>query len=404
MGHMRGRILWLASVLTASIALAPAPVRGQGAEFPQPDVPLPFPIGHDRMDKGGLYVDGSWVMYRQTNPIKEQPIAFTGFQVFTNLNNVFFPGAFIGSHQLRLDAEDVAGPGTYQPGFRVGIGWRFENGAVIDFSYMNLQKAVYQHSASLVPPNGQFGTFQENTFLFSPVFNFPVEYAGPPDKVSAFFGIPGTPQGTAFGIWNGASEESIEFDQRTTEMQLTLRVPVYETECWRCYGLIGPRFFWIWERFKWRTVSLDVSGNAQPTDAAIYTNIVSNRMYGPHIGVGQDWYLGHRFACTLDLDGALYLDIVKERAKYELGLKDASPQSKRAITDYTVVPEARANFSLMWYPHEAIQIRVGYDVMAFFNSKASKTPVDFDYGSVAPPYSHVFRIFDGWNAGIGIIF
>jgi hypothetical protein len=404
MGHMRGRILWLACVLTASIALAPAPARGQGAEFPQPDVQLPWPLGHDRMDKGGLFLHGEFVMFKQTNPVKEEPVAFTGFQLFTNLGQLALPGAFIGSHQLRLDTEDVAGPSTYQPGFRVGIGWRFENGAVLDLSYMNLQKAVYNHSASLVPPNGQVGPFQENTFLFSPVFNFPIEFAGPPNKVSSTFGQGGDPLGAAFGIWNGAIEQSLEFDQRTSEVQLTLRVPIFETECWRCYGLVGPRFFWIWERFKWRTVSADALGDSLPTDVGIYTNIVSNRMYGPHLGCGQEWYLGHGFACNVDLDGALYLDIVKERAKYELGLKDASPQSKRSITDYAIVPEARANLGIMWYPHEAIQIRAGYDAMAFFNSKASKQPIDFDWGSVAPPYSHIFRLFHGFNAGIAIIF
>src|SRR5262249_349125 len=75
MGHMRGSILWLACVLTATIALAPAPVHGQGAEFPRPDVELPTPLGHDRMDKGGLFMHSEWVMFKQTNPIKEEPVA-----------------------------------------------------------------------------------------------------------------------------------------------------------------------------------------------------------------------------------------------------------------------------------------------------------------------------------------
>jgi hypothetical protein len=404
MGHMRGRKLGWACVLLAGLALLPARAFGQGEEFPRPDVELPFPLGHDRMDKGGLYLGGEFVMYKQTNPIKNQGIAFSGFTETSG--GVFgitgIPGQFVGSHALRLDAEQVAGPSTYQPGFKVLIGWRFEDASALEVSYMNLQKAVYNATATLIPPGLQVGVNQVDTFLFSPVYNFPLEYGGPLNKVGSLF--PFNIPGTVFGIWNGASLESIEFDQRTTQIEAVYRKPIFETECYRCYGLIGPRFFWIWERFKWRTVSYDANGNAGPTDAAIYTNIVSNRMYGGHMGFGQEWYMGHGVALSLDLEAALLLDIVKERAKYELGEKDLAPQNKRAITDYTVVPELQANLNVWWYPTEAVQVRVGYDVMTFFNTKGFHSPVDFKYGSVAPAYEHVFRYFHGLNAGIALIF
>jgi len=208
----------------------------------------------------------------------------------------------------------------------------------------------------------------------------------------------------ASSIWNAASLESIEFDPRASQIEASLRVPMHETECWRIYGLVGPRFFWVWERFKWRTVSTNLQGEASPFDVGIYTNIVSNRMYGAHVGIGQEWYLGHGFAVNCDVEGALFLDIIKERAKYELGEKDEAPQNKRAITDYRIVPEPEVRFNLMWYPHEAIELRVGYDAMLFFNTKASKTPVDFNWGQVAPPWSDYTRLFHGFNAGVAIIF
>jgi hypothetical protein len=238
--------------------------------------------------------------------------------------------------------------------------------------------------------------------LFSPVFNFPQEFGGPLNKVGTLF--PFNIPGNVFGIWNGASVESIQFVQRTSGGDIVYRVPISEVECYRCYGLIGPRFFWIWERFKWRTVSTDASGEAGAVDAADYTNIVSNRMYGAHRGFGQDWYLGHGFGVSLDFEGAVLLDIVKERAEYALGEKGLPPISKRSITQYETVPQIQARTDLWWYPHEAIQLRLGYEFMGFFNTKASSVPVDFNWGAINPAYNHVFRWFQGFNAGIALIF
>jgi hypothetical protein len=401
---MCGRIFGLAMLLTAAWAALPGRALGQGAEFPRPDVEMPWPLGHDRIDRGGLYLLGEFVMYQQTNPIKSQELAFSGFQEFTGGTSGItgIPGAFNGNHTLRLDANAVSGPKTFQPGFKIGIGWRFEDGSVLEINYMNLQKAVYNHTATFVPPNGQFGDNGANLFLFSPVFNFPQEFGGPANKVGALF--PFNIPGNVFGIWNGASTESIEFDQRTSGGDIVYRVPIAEVECYRCYGLVGPRFFWIWERFKWRTVSTDASGNAGAIDAAIYTNIVSNRMYGAHLGFGQDWYLGHGFGFSLDLEGAVLLDIVKERAEYALGEKDLPPVSKRSITAYETVPQIQARADLWWYPHEAIQLRLGYEFLGFFNTKGSQVPVDFNWGAINPGYANIFRWFQGMNAGIAIIF
>jgi hypothetical protein len=394
-------------------ALAPAPeallaapvIRAQGADYGTPDLlDVPAPIGHDRMDKGGLYLLGEFVMYRQTNPITHQAIAVRGF-VDEDGSITGTPGTFVGSHNLALDAHDVSGPGTYQPGFKVGGGWRFEDASVIELNYMNLEKAVFNHAATLANRGFIQGAVQADTFLTSFVFNFPAAYAGPiaqsdgrPNKLTT------GNAGATFGIWNAASEMIEEFDQRTSSLDLLYRKPIFETECWRTYGICGGRFFWIWERFKWRTTDLAVDGALNPDFTANYTNITSNRMYGPVVGIGNDWYLGHGFAVSLDLEAAALLDIIKERASYELGQKDQPPINKRAITDYGLVPEFSGNLNIWWYPTEAIQLRFGYDVMTFFNTSAMQKPVSFDYGSLNPTYDRIFRIFDGLNAGIAIIF
>ena len=70
------------------------------------------------------------------------------------------------------------------------------------------------------------------------MFNFPINYAG-----NAFnLGGPnaGNP-GATFGIWNAASLQTIGYVQRFDMVDFTMRVPVWQTDSYRNYGLIGPR-------------------------------------------------------------------------------------------------------------------------------------------------------------------
>lgn len=402
---MRGRITWLAYLFVAGLALRPAAAYGQeGAQFPRPEVELPVPLGHDRIDKGGLYLAGEFVMWKQSNPVHSQQLAISGLQEFeggtTGITGI--PGAFLGNGNERLNAESAGGPSTFQPGFKVIGGWRFQDGSALEVSYLNLQKAIYTHTATQIPQNGQFGDNGANLFLFSPVFNFPHQYGGPLNK--AFTAFPFIIPGDFFGIWNGAVRETIEFDQRTTQIEGIYRVPIHENEYCRMYGYVGPRFFWIWERFKWTTWSADAAGNEMPQWTAIYTNIVSNRMYGAFVGSGQEVYLGHGFAVSLDIEGALLLDIARERAEYALGAKNLPPINKRTITAYSAVPEPAAKINLWWYPTEGIQLRVGYEVMGFFFTRGFHQPVDFNWGAVNPQYLYTNRLFQGLNAGIAFIF
>ena len=398
---MRTRTLWLAGLLMAAMALTPTTVPAQSSlnyEVPPADPVFPFPLYHSRPERGGFFLFGEFVLYRQTNPMGHSNVVAQRGLIDFDGSITGRPGTFVGSGQTALNTNQLDGPRTYQPGFQIGAGWRFGDGSSVEVSWLHLTKAQYFAVATLVPPGLQGGPGLVDTFLFSPVFNFPNDYAGPANDTGV--GAPGA----TFGVWNAADVMTIEFDQRTEAAEIKFRKPIHDTETWRCYGLVGPRFFWIWERFKWRTVDLDVTGNATPRDVAIYTNIVSNRMYGGFIGVGNECYLGHGFALSLDLQAALLLNVVKERARYEPGEKFAGPQVKRSVTDYTLVPEVQANLNLWWYPIEGVQVRVGYNVMAFFNTIAAKDPIDFNYGGLKPDWDRSNRLFDGLNIGIGFIF
>jgi hypothetical protein len=403
---------WLALLLTAGVALAPSGVRGQ--EVPPPDPQFPIPTG--RPDKSGFYTGIEFVFFRQTNPLKHQTIAFRGLLDFdgsitADLNGtVVTPigaptqivpgqpvvGNFLGSHAPALDAQQASGPISYQPGFRLTAGWRFQDQSAIEFSWMTLTEAKYSAVATLVPPGLQAGPLLTETFLFSPVFNFPNDFAGPPLKIAL-----GNPL-AAFGIWNGASVMSISFTQRLSQYDLNGRIPIFDTDYCRCYGILGVRHISLWERFNWRTVSEDFSGAAGQDDVALYNNIVSNQMYGFDVGCGSEWYIAHGFAATLDVSAAGMVDFVHEIAKYYRA--DFFIGNKRAKREYKLVPEVEAKVAVYWYPIEGVELRCGYDLMALFNTVAAATPVSFNYGGLDPPYQQSYRLIDGVFGGIAFIF
>jgi hypothetical protein len=416
---MRTRTSWLTWLWAAALALAPTAAWGQ--DYNPPDPVIPLPTGSARYDLGGFYTISEFLFMEQTNPLRHQVIAVRGLldfdgsiirdltgtrlapsgQIFPNLT---LPGTFIGSGVGALYADQAGGPGTYQPGFSIGAGWKFRDGVAVEATWWHLSEAKYTAEATLVPPTllvSGGGNHLVDTFLFSPVFNFPNEFAGPAAKLAL-----GDPF-AAYGIWNGASLMQIIFVQRFDQFDMTARIPVYQDDCSRCYGLFGPRLIWLWEHFSWRTVAEDFTGNAAPTDVAIYSNVVSQRMYGAHIGCGYERNFGDSplgtFSLSVDLQVAPLLDVIKERATYDRG--DRDPSAKRARTEYTVVPELQAQVNLWWFPTEGVQLRLGYDAMAFFNTVASPNPVSFDYSGLDPPWQKgFFRFMNGFNAGISFSF
>jgi hypothetical protein len=416
MGLMRTRTGWLALLLTAGVALAPTGVRGQ--EVPPADPVIPLPLYHDRPERGGFYFSSEFLYFRQTNPLKHQEIAIRGLLDFdgsisADLNGtlllppsmppVIVPGApsagrFIGSGAPALFADDVAGGNheSYEPGFRMGLGWRFAGGTTVDVSWMSLAEARYSAVATLVPPGLNPGPLLANTFLFAPVFNFPNDFAGQPQKLAI-----GNPN-AAFGIWNASSVMSLSFTQRFDQYDLTVRTPWLDNDCCRWFGLVGFRHTYMWERFLWRTVAQDFTGASTAADAADFINITSNQLYGPDIGTAFELYLGHGFSISLEGSFAPMIDFVREIDKYQR--QDFAIGHKRNIRDYEFVPELQGQVNVWWYPIEGVQIRVGYAIMAFFDTIAAPDPVSFNYSALNPAWKLQNRFLDGFNAGIAFIF
>ena len=56
------------------------------------------------------------------------------------------------------------------------------------------------------------------------------------------------------------------------------------------------------------------------------------------------------------------------------------------MTYFSVTPEVATNVQLYWYPWEGVQIRAGYNFMAFFNTQAAEDPVAFDARSFDPDW------------------
>src|SRR5262249_26019734 len=65
-------------------------------------------------------------------------------------------------------------------------------------------------------------------------------------------------------------------------------------------------------------------------ESALYSNVVSNRMYGPVLGCGHEVYLGHGFAVASELTSSLMVDVVKTRVKYLLQDPNLAAQTKKA--------------------------------------------------------------------------
>jgi hypothetical protein len=412
MGLMRIKSVWGAGVLAALAALAVlAPGRSLAQEsWPQggfatgyapPAVQLPYPLYNTHPEVGGLFLAGSYIMYNQTNPIKGQEIAVRGFVATddTVLNAAGSAGTFVGSRNNALDAGQVSGPYTFEPGFQLEAGWKFGDGSALTATFWWIATNQYSAAATLAQPigNGLIRSDQADTFLFSGVFNFPSDFAGAPNKVAT-----GGPY-SVYGIWNGASTMTESFRQWAEQFYLTYRKPFYETENYRASALVGPRWIRLSDKFTWTTTDLDGFGQSSPIYVGIYNNQVTNNNYGAWTGLQQEWYLGWGLAAMLNIDGGIFLDSVTTEVDYQRGDR-GGPENKRGRHLWRPAAEAQITPSIMWYPLEGIQLQFAYDFFAIFNTVASPQPVDFNYSSLTPPLQDITRFFNGFQATIAFIF
>ena len=171
-----------------------------------------------------------------------------------------------------------------------------------------------------------------------------------------------------------------------------------------------PAFHLDLGALQWETTDYDVTGASNPNWVADYTNVTSNRMYGVHIGCEQECYLGHGFAADVQLSVSGYEDSVKEEAKYQLARGanvqgNPGPTSKHSQVQWAFVPAPEARIGMSWFPIEAVEVRLSYNIQAFFNTVSMNQPVNFDFGDVVPAYSNAtVRVLDGLDIGIGIHF
>lgn len=388
-------------ILIGALLLAPSQAFAQGNSYEVPPTPFTAFLSHPHYNEPGPFAGFAGLYWKTNQPLGSQTIAVRGFKDIDGSITNSAPGTFVGSKEEALNTNQLWGSTSFQPGWDVHLGWRFQGGVVVELDWKHLVQGKKNASASILPPTFNVGDQLQNTFLYAPVTNFTPDWAGNPQNI---------PQGNPnalYGIWNGASIMEIQFIQRFDLYQINVRMPMWETADFRTYGIFGPRIAWIWDQFRWRTADADVNGIAGPATTALYSNYVSNRMYGVHFGGGNDWFLGTTpiggFSFTLEGEAGLYANLVKARAAYELADRTVSSSRSRRLS--SLVPSLEARVGLTWWPWEAISISIGYDVMMFFNTIASTQPVDTNLGIIDPQYSnYFFRWYYGGNASISFVF
>ncbi|MCU0705501.1 MAG: hypothetical protein MUF18_16125 [Fimbriiglobus sp.] len=372
------------------------------------------PLGNPAKQGPFAFMDAT--VYTQTWTLGRQVVAVRGLRDTTGVLTGT-PGTLIGSGTTALFTGDL-GRTEYAPGVNIGLGWKFDDGSSVHARIMHIAGQTWGASASLAAPYARSGPNLADTFLVSDVFNFPPQFGGPLRK-TAFEGTfvgrvidaagnviePGeiVPDGAFYGIWNGASNMSIEFKRWYTEAEIGGRTPLFESNSSKVYGIGGVRYHMFMERFRWLAQSFDLAGNTGGRFEATYDNILSQRMYGPYIGCSHDLYLKNNFSVSVDLTGEMLINFVRERAYYKLG--DETVQAKRARNAIDLVPAAGGSVNLWWYPVRGVQMRVGYTANTFFNTRNMDEPIGFNYGAIDPAYGRqAFRLIHGLNIGFGVFF
>ena len=402
---MRHRIGLGTLLASATLLAATVPVCAQGGGLSDyyvpstPSINAPLPTGNPR--SSGVFVATEAVFLIQSRTLRNQVIATRGFYDAGGLITGT-PGTFVGSGATALQTDDL-GSSSMSPGWRITAGWKTEDNMSFYFSFLQTADVKYNAGASITPQFFRGPRSLADTFISSPVFNFNPDYSGPLSDTQ--FDVDSGNLGNTYGIWNAADEMTIEYTQRYTTGDMGARVPMFQTEYSRVYGTGGLRYAWFYERFNWRTVDRDVTGVATDSDSALYSNLLSQRMYGPFLGCGHEIYLGKAFALSVDLSASGLLSVIKERVKYKLGDPIFPTSNKRSRSTFDLVPNINVDANATWYPLEGVQVRVGYMANMYFNTRSLKDPVAFNFGALnAENGTQAFRLVHGFNVGFGLFF
>src|SRR5579883_1037679 len=134
----------------------------------QPAIIAPLPTGNP--GGNGFYAFSEFVFLTQTFALGNQTIAVRGLidssGVVTGI-----PGTLIGSGTPAL-STDTFGRRSFEPGWNVGLGYKFDNGVSVYGQFMQVLRQHYSAGASLVPPYFRSNIDLADTYLTAPVFNF----------------------------------------------------------------------------------------------------------------------------------------------------------------------------------------------------------------------------------------
>src|SRR5262249_24734832 len=101
----------------------------------------------------------------------------------------FEPGQFVGSGTPALNVNQLTGQDYYTPGFDINLGYRFDDGSSLSLNWRYLTETQFRAGATLAPKNAAVGRDLADSFLFAPVFNFPPEFSGAPNKIQIGGGL-----------------------------------------------------------------------------------------------------------------------------------------------------------------------------------------------------------------------
>jgi hypothetical protein len=394
-----------------------------------PFTPSPVPLGPARQD--GIYVAGEALAYRVNSSIKSQVLVRRG--LIDTAGNIFaemtvdqngtddapaddivlippqgVPGRILGSNEVALRSDAVRHD-DMRPGLRLTIGYRFPNDVAIEGVFWHLPEHVRTATATILPPNLQQGDFFSRTFLYAPFFNVPIDFVGPANDVQQILVIhrtnPDVPDEIqtgdavpAYGIFNGAELFQIRFKQEFLNYELNLRFPLTLVDVIRTYATLGGRYLRAFERFELRVEDLSIDGGSLVSGQ--YRNAWTNNLFGLQAGYGGELYLGYGLAINGELRGGLFYDDFYARVEASSG--GFSLRSKHIDANFS--PMFGLGLYLWWYPADFIAVRVGYEFTGFFNVRRAMEPVDFDLGSLNPPYRGTLLRFDGFTAGVAFRF